>query len=119
MPPATETCAPGLACAGALDGGVGACVTPQDVGGACASTAGCEIGLVCACGVCQIPPSAGPCVDGLCKVGVAYCDFSVNVCKPLLQQGDNCQGQAFNACAPGLQCDGLSNTCLPPGYLSF
>lgn len=104
----TETCAPGLACAGAADGGAGTCVTPQDVGSACTSTAACKRGLVCACGVCQIPPSIGPCADGLCKVGVAYCDFDSNACKPLLRQGDRCQ--QLDSCTPGLTCPAAS-TC--------
>jgi hypothetical protein len=107
----TETCAPGLACSGAVDGGVGTCVTPQDVGGSCTRTSDCDPGLACACGICQIPPTAGPCADGLCKIGVAYCDFASNVCKPVHPLGDSCPG-VFNSCGPGLMCD--VSTCQPP-----
>ena len=80
----TETCAPGLACQGATtDGGLGTCVVPKDVAGACTTAAGCKPGLVCGCGgVCEIPPSTGPCVAGMCEMGVAYCDFSTNTCRP-------------------------------------
>lgn len=80
----TETCAPGLACQfWPADGGIGTCAVPQDVGGKCTQATECKPGLVCGCGdVCQIPPSTGPCVAGLCEIGVAYCDFATNTCRP-------------------------------------
>ncbi len=106
---ATENCAPGLACSGAGDGGAGSCVTPQDVGGSCARAADCKPGLACGCGICQVPPSAGPCADGLCKLGVAYCDLAANVCKPVHEQGEDCSpNEQLNACAPGLVCNPTS-----------
>ncbi len=114
---ATETCAPGLACSGAVDGGAGTCVTPQEVGGSCARLADCKPGLACGCGICQIPPSAGPCADGLCKVGVAYCDLGSNRCQPVHALGDSCPLDAPpNYCGPGLACDTFfTHTCQPPG----
>lgn len=104
----TGACAPGLAClwTGA-DGGLGTCIVPQDVGGACVHQIDCKPGLACACGVCEIPPSSGACADGLCEVGVAYCEFSSGLCRPVHHAGDDCS-QALNSCAPGLECDTLT-----------
>ena len=107
---AFETCAPGLACAGAADGGSGTCVARRNVGSPCTSLADCKAGLVCACGVCQIPPSEGACANGLCKLGVAYCDFDTNLCKPLHRQGDSCHG-VIDSCGAGLTCD--ISGCVP------
>jgi hypothetical protein len=107
----TGTCAPGLACRRATaDAGPGTCITPQDVGAPCALKGDCKSGLACACGVCEIPPRTGPCADGLCQIGVAYCDFGTGTCKPVLQSGDRCVG--LNSCAPGLICD--ATICMPP-----
>ena len=81
----TRFCSPGLICQGLSgdgDGGVGAlgvCATPQDIGGPCVEgvqVTGCLSGLACACGVCRLPPSSGPCAAGLCEVGVAcHCEL--------------------------------------------
>ncbi|MCL2448842.1 MAG: hypothetical protein FWD17_07845 [Polyangiaceae bacterium] len=100
---ATGRCAPGLACTGQVDGGLGTCVTPQDVGASCSSIDECRLGLACACGVCQIPPSSGPCADGRCMTGVAYCDFAHDVCKPVHLEGESC-ADGDQSCAPGLTC---------------
>ena len=106
-------CAPGLACQGVpADGGLGTCVVPADVGGSCSDNTGCKPGLACACGTCEIPPSTGPCVNGLCEVGVAYCDFRSHTCLPVRAEGASCVG-AFDACAPGLLCNG--SVCAWPG----
>lgn len=107
------TCAPGLACQGATtDGGLGTCVVPQDVGGTCTLDTNCKPGLVCACGACEIPPSTGPCVNGLCQVGVAYCDLGTNICRAVRPSGASCAA-AINSCGPGLVCNG--GTCGPLG----
>jgi hypothetical protein len=112
----TRVCSPGLTCQGVVgDGGVGVCVTPQDIGGPClegTQITGCFSGLACACGVCRLPPSTGPCVSGLCEVGVAYCDLSTNTCRPVVQIGGACNGQV-KPCAPNLLCDSTTNTCQP------
>jgi hypothetical protein len=99
-----QMCAPGLNCQGVRGpGGYGTCVVPAGVGGPCTDNASCEIGLACACGACEIPPSSGPCVNGLCEVGVAYCDVASNSCRPVLQEGASCP--ALHSCAAGLFCD--------------
>jgi hypothetical protein len=109
---ADGVCAPGLDCQGATShGGLGTCVVPVDVGAACSDDANCKPGLACACGTCQIPPASGPCVNGLCDVGLAYCDSARNTCRAVRSAGASCS-DAFNSCAPGLFCDGTS--CQPP-----
>ena len=110
-PSATGTCAPALAChfAGS-DGGLGTCVVTQDVGGSCADVSFCKPGLACTCGSCQIPPSTGPCADGLCKVGVAYCDINTSLCQPVRGLDASCTS-AINSCGPGLNCDTTAGTC--------
>ena len=100
------TCAPGLSChVQTTDGGLGTCVIPQDVGGVCTDGTNCMPGLACACGTCEIPPTTGPCVNGLCEVGVAYCDPGTNVCRPVRPYGASCS-DAFDSCAAGLWCGG-------------
>ena len=112
----TGACAPGLACRGAsADGGLGTCVVPRDVGGTCADSTECKPGLACACGVCEIPPSSGGCAGGLCEVGVAYCEFSTGLCRPVHQAGGNCS-QDINSCGPGLLCDILTGICQVPTF---
>lgn len=109
------TCAPGLACQranGDGGGGNGTCIVPLDVGGPCTARSDCEVGLVCACGLCQIPPRTGACIDGLCEVGVSYCDLGADVCRPVRHAGDSCLG-ALLSCAPGLSCGISSSTCQP------
>jgi hypothetical protein len=107
------TCAPSLACQGAVSGlHGGACVVPQDVGAPCTADAGCDRGLVCLCGLCQLPPVTGPCAgSGQCRIGAAYCDFQTLTCQPVRPAGAGCN-DAFNACAPGLLCQ--SGTCVIP-----
>jgi hypothetical protein len=109
----TKFCPPGLTCSGVTnDGGLGVCSTPQDIGGPCtedAATTGCLVGLTCQCGICQIPPSQGPCASGSCQIGVAYCDVKSNTCKPVAQIGDNC---TVAHCSPSLECDSTV-TCEP------
>ena len=108
------TCAPGLACQGAIRAvRDGICVVPHDVGGACASTVGCLRGLACLCGVCELPPTAGPCADGLCRVGPAFCDFSSLTCGSTRTSGASCS-DATNACTPGLVCDAQASSCVIP-----
>jgi hypothetical protein len=105
-------CGPGLACQGeTADGGIGTCVVPLDVSGTCTDDSNCKPGLTCACGTCEIPPSTGACVNGLCQVGVAYCDTASNVCRPVRQSGASC-ADAINSCGPGLVCN--SGLCGPP-----
>jgi len=100
------TCAAGLACHGqTADGGLGTCVVPQEVGGTCSDDTNCKPGLSCACGACEIPPSTGPCVNGVCQIGVAYCDLGSNVCRPVRPYGANCS-DALNSCGTGLWCGG-------------
>lgn len=117
-PTSTGTCAPGLVCQPVSDGGPSICVTPEDVGGPCTPSAAfsgaptCKLGLVCACGVCQIAPGKGPCVNNLCDPGIAYCDFTSNTCKPVAQGNDDCAGLAVNACASDLVC--TASTCQSP-----
>jgi hypothetical protein len=107
-------CAPGLGCQGRTpDGGPGTCVVPVDVGGVCTDGVNCKPGLVCACGTCEIPPATGPCVDGMCEVGVAYCDRANNVCHPVRPLNASCD-DASNSCAPGLTCAFGYSTCQPP-----
>jgi hypothetical protein len=108
-------CAPGLACYGRSsgDGGVGTCVVPVDVGGTCTEDSNCKPGLVCACGTCEIPPASGPCVNGLCEVGVAYCNRASGTCRPVRLLNASCAG-ATNSCAPGLTCDPTYSTCQLP-----
>jgi hypothetical protein len=109
------TCSPGLACQranGDGGGGNGICIAPLDVGGACTARTDCEVGLVCACGLCQIPPRTGACVDGLCEIGVAYCDLGSDLCRPVRHAGDSCLGEILS-CEPGLACDISSSTCQP------
>jgi hypothetical protein len=104
-------CAPGLACHGeTADGGLGTCVAPLDLDGTCTDDTNCKPGLTCGCGTCEIPPSTGACVNGLCKVGVAYCDLGNNVCRPVRPYGASCS-DAFNSCGPGLLCNG--DLCKP------
>lgn len=105
-------CAPGLGCQGrAAGGGFGTCVVPMDVGGACTDNDNCRPGLACACGTCEIPPATGPCANGLCELGAAYCDRASNTCRPVRPSGANCTG-AYDSCAPGLTCAG--SHCQPP-----
>jgi len=110
----TRICSPGLTCAGvASDGGLGVCLTPQDIGGSCSggsTNTGCSVGLTCQCGVCELPPSRGPCASGSCQTGVAYCDVQSGTCKPVGQIGDDCASLA-QACAPSLKCDDKTSTC--------
>ena len=107
-------CAPGLGCQGQTrDGGLGTCVVPVDVGGACTDNTNCKPGLACACGTCEIPPAGGPCVNGLCEVGVAYCDRDSNTCQPVRLSGASCSGAA-DSCAPGLVCDSDYAVCESP-----
>ncbi len=112
----TRFCSPGLTCQGLSgDGGVGVCATPQDIGGPCVEgtqVTGCLSGLACECGVCRLPPSSGPCASGLCEVGVAYCDLSTNICRPVVQVGGACLDVVI-PCAPNLRCDPTTNTCQP------
>ncbi len=109
-----KVCSPGLTCSGLTNnGGLGVCSTAQDVGGPCtpgAATTGCDIGLICQCGICQIPPSRGPCVDGSCQAGVAFCDLKSNMCVPVRQIGGDCTDA--QQCAPKLGCDS-TGTCEP------
>ena len=108
------TCAAGLACHGqAADGGLGTCVLPVDVGGPCTDDTNCKPGLTCACGTCEIPPSTGACVNGLCEVGVAYCDHGSNVCRPVRPYGASCS-DAAGSCGPGLLCNSAFY-CMPFG----
>jgi hypothetical protein len=112
----TRFCSPGLVCQGLSgDGGVGVCATAQDIGGPCvegAQITGCLSGLACECGVCRLPPTTGPCASGLCEVGVAYCDLTSNICRPVVQLGGACFDQEV-PCAPNLQCDFATKTCQP------
>jgi hypothetical protein len=107
-------CAPGLGCQGRTAGdGLGTCVVPVDVGGACTDDANCKPGLACACGTCEIPPATGPCANGLCEVGAAYCDRANDTCRPVRHSGADC-ADASNSCAPGLICDFAFSLCQPP-----
>jgi hypothetical protein len=110
-------CTPGLTCAGLPgDGGSGTCTQPSDVGGPCSEEAqitGCAAGLLCQCGQCAIPPSQGPCIQGLCEIGVAYCDTTSNTCDPVKAQGAACSQPI--ECAPHLECYPLTSTCQPAG----
>jgi hypothetical protein len=63
-----------------------------------------------ACGTCEIPPASGPCVNGLCEVGVAYCDLTSKTCQPVRLSGASCADSDIS-CAPGLFCD--SDVCGP------
>ena len=109
----TGMCAPGLVCQGVPgDGGLGTCVVPADVGGSCVDNTSCKAGLACACGTCEIPPSTGPCVNGLCQVGVAACANRNNTCQPVRGEGESCTVDPPNGCAPGLLCNGT--VCAPP-----
>jgi len=111
----TKICSPGLTCRGLTsDGGLGVCSTAQGVGGPCtqdAAITGCGIGLVCQCGICQIPPSRGPCAAGSCQAGVAYCDLVSNTCIPTKQLDGDCT-DGPQACPPSLECSS-ANTCEP------
>lgn len=113
----TKMCSPGLTCGGLTsDGGLGVCATPQDIHGPCAQEAaitGCAVGLVCQCGRCQMPPSQGSCVSGMCKAGVAYCDLTSNTCLPVKQSGGDCSAAGMQSCAPSLSCDNNTATCEP------
>lgn len=108
-----RTCAPGLVCRGLeSDGGLGTCKGAEDVGGPClegASEPGCAWGLACSCGVCEVPPIEGPCLDGPapCEPGVAYCDLDSLTCRPVLGLYSICSGDEM--CLPSLQCS--SGTC--------
>jgi hypothetical protein len=109
----TRMCRSGLTCRGlSADGGLGACAEAQDIGGPCSENAvisGCALGLVCQCGECRMPPAQGPCVDEVCRVGVAYCDPQSDTCQRVHGIGGNCIGPWM--CLPGLMCDSTSNTC--------
>ncbi len=100
-------CMPGLVCKGLTmlaDGGPvpGVCTAPAEVGGACvpADVTGCAAGLNCNCGVCVVPPSAGPCLTGdfPCRPDLAYCDLSTLTCQPLKGVGQACNpsGDTFS-----------------------
>ena len=54
-----------------------------------------------------------PCVNGLCEVGVAYCDRVSHTCHPLRDYGGSC-ADADNSCAIGLVCDFGSSICESP-----
>ena len=111
---ANAMCAPGLNCqGGSSDGGYGVCVVPVDVGGACTDDTNCKPALACACGICEVPPASGPCVNKLCEVGVAYCDRVTNICHPVRASGASC-ADANNSCAPGLVCEPDFSVCQPP-----
>ncbi len=101
--------APGNACPGVP---LGTCVVPVDVGGACTDDANCKPGLACACGICEIPPSTGPCLNGNCQAGAAYCDIHSDTCQPVRPKGASC-ADAVLGCAPGLDCNGT--VCALPG----
>jgi len=103
---AAVECEDGLVCMGFTGGkGVpvtGTCSAPSDVGGACTTGAGitgCAQGLDCVNGKCALPPSTGPCVDGECLDGTAYCD-SAGQCQSLKPDGA--------ACADGKECQSRS-----------
>jgi len=113
VPNPAAMCAPGLVCQGVPgDGGLGTCVVPADVGGGCVDNTSCKPGLACACGTCEIPPSTGACVNGMCEVGVAYCENRSNTCQPIRAEGESCTVDPINACAPDLLCNGT--VCAPP-----
>jgi hypothetical protein len=102
-------CQPGLTCRGLNpDGGMmGVCAQAHDVGEPCleSGNSGCLIGLVCACGICRIPPAQGSCFSESCQTGVAFCDTS-DMCMSDPGSGEAC-GQTINGnivCAAGLQC---------------
>jgi hypothetical protein len=110
---ALSICAPGLTCAGLrADGTHGVCSVPQDIGGPCAQDSviqGCNLGLTCQCGACQLPPTRGPCASLSCQVGIAYCDLQSNTCMPVKQIGGDCSA-GMQVCPPNLVCDDTS-TC--------
>jgi len=110
----TRICAPGLTCLGlAADGTLGSCSTAQDIGGPCAQDAvikGCSLGLACQCGICQLPPTRGPCASLSCQVGVAYCDLKSNTCMPVKQIGADCS-DGMQVCPSNLVCDEDTSTC--------
>ncbi len=112
----TRSCLNGLTCRGlSPDGGLGTCVEAQEIGGPCSegvASSGCALGLVCECGECQMPPSRGPCVEGTCQVGVAYCDPQSDTCEPVRGIGGDCSAGPW-MCAAALACDSTSNTCQP------
>jgi hypothetical protein len=102
---AAAMCQPGLNCKGATPaGGLGTCVIPADVYGTCTDNANCKPGLACACGICEIPPYKGPCVNRLCQLGAAFCEPATNTCHPIRLTGESC-ADSSNACVPGLFCD--------------
>lgn len=110
----TGVCAPGLICQRtSVDAGMGTCILPQDVGAPCAVSSDCKPGLACAGGACEIPPSSGPCADGLCRFGVGYCDYGSGQCQPVRKQDDNC-GDAINSCGPEVVCQPPNGICEPP-----
>lgn len=115
---ATEPCAPGLTCRGRGAGGVlGTCALPagpRDVCDESGGITGCQQGLACTCGVCQTPPSDGPCAAGACQLGVAFCDVASGTCMPLRSLGGLCTPDAVSVCAAGFVCDPATSTCQLP-----
>ena len=114
VPNPAAMCAPGLVCQGVPgDGGLGTCVVCRPTWAAAASTTPAASPVSPArAETCEIPPSTGACVNGLCEVGVAYCDNHSNTCQPIRAEGESCTVDPINPCAPDLLCNGT--VCEPP-----
>lgn len=107
---ADSECADGLLCAGFVQRkgspAPGTCLPPAEVGSSCNGAAdvnGCATGLNCVSGRCAMPPTSGPCVNGACLRGEAFCD-AAGKCQALKAAGA--------ACADGSEC--RSNYCPQP-----
>ena len=97
----------------------GTCSAPGDVGAPCsvdAGITGCADGLDCVSGKCALPPSSGPCVDGECLDGAAFCD-SAGQCQPIGANDASCttskQCQSGFCNAAG-KCAQLAGACHEP-----
>jgi hypothetical protein len=110
---AANGCDQGLICKGfGFEPDGGTCLPPMDAGGPCLvgadgdGSSGCLWGLVCLGGICQVPPSSGPCLPPPevfeCDLATSFCDSSTNSCVPKLAQGGACTGDL--ECASSL-CD--------------
>lgn len=114
-------CAEGLVCKGAGLDAVGdpvpgTCARASAVGGPCADepperqvhVSGCQAGLYCVNGRCELLPAEGPCAGGeLCRPGVATCDRSMT-CVPALPDGAPCDID------PQCQSGSCAGVCKPP-----
>jgi hypothetical protein len=118
-PETDRVCAPGLTCRGFSDEGLGVCAVPEEVGGPCvegATISGCALGLGCECGECRIPPRSGPCLYGMCEVGISYCGLSSRQayeCFPVGALGADCTSP-WVQCSPELRCSNATSTCESP-----